>query len=36
MHWIKRFIFFQQKRHPNFMDTSEIEAFLNRITVSRH
>ena len=28
IHWIKRFIFFHQKRHPREMGAGEIQAFL--------
>lgn len=35
VHWIKRFIFFHQKRHPIEMGISEVEAFLNHLAVMR-
>jgi hypothetical protein len=33
LYWIKRFIFFHNKRHPQQMDTPEIEAFLIHLAV---
>jgi len=33
--WIKRYIFFHKKRHPNEMGKSEIEAFLSHLAVDR-
>ncbi len=33
-HWIVRFIHFHKKRHPQEMDTPEIEAFLNHLAVN--
>lgn len=35
IHWIKRFIFFHQKRHPETMGAPEVEAFLNRLSSDR-
>ena len=35
IHWIKRFIFFHQKRHPNTMATQEVELFLNHLAQER-
>lgn len=29
LHWIKRFILFHKKRHPETMGDSEVEAFLD-------
>jgi hypothetical protein len=29
VHWIKRFIFFNGKRHPDAMGEAEVTAFLN-------
>jgi site-specific recombinase XerD len=34
--WIKRYIFFHNKRHPQDMDSAEIEAFLTRLAVKEH
>lgn len=31
--WIKRFILFHDKRHPNEMGSAEIEAFLTHLAV---
>jgi integron integrase len=33
--WIKRFIFFHNKRHPSDMGASEIESFLTHLAVKR-
>jgi integron integrase len=33
--WIKRYIFFHHKRHPNEMGTPEIEAFLTHLAVAQ-
>ncbi len=33
--WIKRFIFFHDKRHPAEMGTPEVEAFLTDLAVNR-
>jgi hypothetical protein len=33
VHWIKRFIVFQNKRHPKDMGAPEIEAFLTQPSV---
>ncbi len=35
IHWIKRFIFFHQKRHPDLMGIPEVEAFLNHLAADR-
>ena len=32
-HWVKRFIIFHQKRHPEEMGKDEIEAFLTHLAV---
>ena len=32
-HWVKRFIFFHNKRHPAEMAEPEINAFLTQLTV---
>ena len=34
LYWIKRFIFFHNKRHPQQMNTPEIEAFLTHLAVT--
>jgi integron integrase len=34
--WIKRFIFFNNKKHPKEMGKPEIEAFLTHLAVKRH
>ena len=34
--WIKRYILFHHKRHPQKMDSSEIEAFLTHLAVDRN
>ena len=36
IHWIKRFIHFHQKRHPNDMGEAEVTAFLNHLASERH
>ena len=36
IHWIKRFILFHHKRHPNEMGVPEIEAFLTRLAVNEN
>lgn len=33
VHWVKRFIHFHGKRHPETMGAREVEAFLNHLTV---
>ena len=33
--WIKRFIFFHNKKHPKDMGVTEIEAFLTHLAVNR-
>lgn len=35
-HWIKRFILFHGKRHPNDMGAKEVEAFLSSLAVVRN
>lgn len=35
VHWIKRFIFFHDKRHPAQMGASEVEAFLEHLSIKR-
>jgi len=34
--WVKRFIVFHEKRHPEEMGAGEIEAFLSALAVQRH
>ena len=34
-HWIKRFILFHNKRHPNEMGETEITAFLSHLAVKK-
>ena len=34
--WIRRFILFHNKRHPNDMGKGEIEAYLTHLAVNRH
>lgn len=34
--WIRRFILFHGKRHPNEMGKAEVEAFLTHLAVDRH
>ena len=34
--WIKRFIFFHNKRHPNEMGEKEIRSFLTHLAVDKH
>ncbi len=36
LHWIKRFILFHNKRHPQEMDAPEIEAFLTHLAMHEH
>jgi integron integrase len=36
VHWIKRFIFFHDKRHPAQMGEKEIGQFLSRLATDRH
>ena len=36
VNWIRRFILFHNKRHPNEMGTPEIEAFLTHLAVNEH
>lgn len=36
IHWIKRFIFFNNKRHPEQMGETEITEFLNHLAVERN
>ena len=34
--WVKRFILFHNKRHPNEMDAGEIDLFLSHLAIERH
>ncbi len=34
--WIKQFVFFNNKRHPNEMGKDEIQKFINYLAVERH
>ncbi len=36
IHWIKRFIYFHNKRHPKDMGAREVEAFLSHLAVHKH
>src|SRR5690606_20213438 len=36
LHWIKRFILFHQKRHPETMGDGEVESFLDHLVLQRH
>ncbi len=36
IHWIKRFILFYNKQHPDVMGKREIEAFLTHLAVKRN
>jgi len=36
VHWVKRFILFHDKRHPNDMGRPEIEAFLTHLATHEH
>ncbi len=35
IHWIRRFIFFHNKRHPDTMAAPEVQSFLNYLAVDR-
>jgi len=35
LHWIKRFIFYHDKRHPKELDESQISSFLTNLAVER-
>jgi site-specific recombinase XerD len=35
LHWIKQYILFHNKRHPNEMGGSEIEQFLTHLAANR-
>jgi hypothetical protein len=36
VHWIKRLIYFHDKRHPDMMGEAEMTAFLDQLAVDRH
>ena len=36
LHWVKRFIYFNNKKHPKEMGEAEIEAFLSHLAVNRN
>ena len=36
VNWIKRFILYHNKRHPNEMGSAEVEAFLTNLAVARN
>jgi integron integrase len=36
VNWIRRYILFHGKRHPNEMDAAEVEAFLTHLAVNEH
>jgi integron integrase len=36
VHWIKRFIYFSGKRHPETLGETEVTAFLNHLAADRH
>jgi len=36
VHWVKRYIFYHQKRHPEEMGKVEVEAFLTHLAVERN
>lgn len=36
LHWVRRFILFHDKRHPETMGKPEVEAFLSHLAVDRH
>jgi hypothetical protein len=36
VHWIKRFVLFHKKRHPQEMGTTEIGSFLSHLAVKEH
>ena len=35
LHWIKRFIFYHDKRHPKELDESQVSSFLTNLAVER-
>ncbi len=36
VHWIRRYILFHNKRHPNEMGSPEVQAFLTHLAVNEH
>src|SRR5690554_2877563 len=36
LHWVKRFILFHGKRHPNSMNGEEVRQFLSHLANSEH
>ncbi len=36
LHWIRRYIIFHDKRHPQEMGSAEIEAFLTHLAVEKN
>ena len=36
VYWIRRFIFFSDKRHPSLMGATEVTAFLNHLAADRN
>ena len=36
VHWVRRFIFFHNKRHPQEMGTPDIQSFLSYLAVNQH
>jgi len=36
VHWVRRFILFHKKRHPQEMGAPEVQAFLNYLAVDQH
>jgi hypothetical protein len=36
VYWIKKYILFHNKRHPNEMDTGEVHAFLTHLALEEH
>ncbi|MCP4010316.1 MAG: hypothetical protein GY726_12490 [Proteobacteria bacterium] len=35
IHWMKRYIFYHQKKHPKDMNESHVQAFLTHLAVNR-
>ena len=36
VHWVRRFIFFHNRRHPQEMGAPEIQSFLSYLAVNQH
>lgn len=36
IHWVKRYIYFHEKRHPKDLGNAEIEAFLSHLAINKH